>query len=113
MKVTKEYIQGLRTLADRLESLDEETAKVLDLTGPGQYFFNKETIATCIRLLGGKWTKTARGGDAEYASLVFTSEKFPVTFHISRDKVCKKTVTFDCEPIFAPGEDDALVEESK
>ena len=68
------------------------------------YYFDKTKLAAAIRALGGKWTKKILCPDHDYASIQFISEKFPVVFSISRDKVCKKTVSYDCEPIFAPGE---------
>lgn len=104
-----EYVKKLRALADKLEQLGEGE----EMPNVSHYIITKEGLTKAIRALGGKWTKKVIGGDNEYAYIHFTSENFPLTFPISRDRVCKKTVTYDCEPIFAPGEDDAIVEETK
>jgi hypothetical protein len=51
-------------------------------------------------------------GDAtkDYTDYDFqlTSKHAPVVFSIARDKVCKKTVTFDCEPLFSIAEVEAF-----
>lgn len=110
----KEYIQKLKALVARLEELETEgKLGELDLSSVHQYLFDKTTLASVIRLLGGKWTKNILCPDHEYASIQFTSDRYPLYLSISRDKVCKKTVSYDCEPIFAPGEDDQIVEGTK
>lgn len=103
-----EYVKKLRALADKLEQLGEGE----EMPNIAHYIHNKEDLAKAIRALGGKWIKEIIGGD-QYACVVFKSELFPLRITISRDRVCKKTVSYDCEPIFAPGEDDAIVEETK
>lgn len=104
-----EYVKKLRALADKLEELGE--VQGLEPANICIYQFNKETLASIIRALGGKWNKIVLCPDKDYSAINFTSEKYPVVITISRDRVCKKTINYDCEPIFAPGEDDALVEE--
>lgn len=109
MKEASEYVKKLRALADAIESLDKD----LGLPQISHYVGRKEDVVEIIRALGGKWKKEVIGGDKEYACIVFQSENFPLRITISRDRVCKKIVTYDCEPIFAPGEDDAILEEAK
>ena len=113
----KEYIQKLRAFADKLDELEQKKSQLLigepltpiNISHP---FWKKEDLVWAIRNIGGKWTKQLIGReDADYCMIQFTSDRYPLVFSIMRDKVCTKKVTYDCKPIFAPGEDDALVEE--
>lgn len=110
----KEYIQKLKALVARLEELEaEDKLQGLDLSRVSQFVFDKDKLMEVIRVIGGKWTKIVLAADSQYASILFRSDRYPLTFTISRDKVCKRTITYDCEPIFAPGEDDSILEETK
>ena len=46
--------------------------------------------------------------DGEYGKLVLRFKNAPLDIKISRDKVCKKIVTFDCEPLFSKEELEVL-----
>jgi hypothetical protein len=108
----KEYIQKLRALADRLDELEPEKSK-LEPNNISHAFWKKEDLVEAIRNIGGKWTKRLIGReDAEYCMIQFASDRYPLHFTIMRDKVCTKKVTFECEPIFAPGEAESLVLET-
>ncbi len=65
------------------------------------YCVNKEELLRLVKLFGGRWTKGVDFEDREYASIYLCSTSLPVVLSISRDKVCKKTVTYNCEPMFS------------
>ncbi len=109
--MNEEYIQKLKSFADRLEELGPDFK--LESNFINHSFWKKEDLVGAIRTIGGKWTKRLIGReDADYCMIQFTSDRYPLHFTIMRDKVCTKKVTFECEPIFAPGEDEALVLET-
>lgn len=90
-----QYIQGLRNLADRLEQ-DKEIPE------PGNLYLHaweKSDLLKMIRQFGGSWEKSLSYGETD---IQLESRKFPLIISISRDKVCKKVVTYDCEPMFSP-----------
>lgn len=61
-----------------------------------------EAIAT-IKAIGGKFTKHV-GITPDY--MEFRSARIPgVTISINRDSVCRKIVTYDCEPLLSPAEE--------
>jgi hypothetical protein len=42
--------------------------------------------------------------EGDYAELQVTADAFPIKLSIARDKVCKKSVVYDCEPLFSEAE---------
>jgi len=57
----------------------------------------KEELLAVVRAIGGKFTKSP--GDY---FMSFRSERLPgVSVLIPRDKVCRKIVTWDCEPLLS------------
>jgi hypothetical protein len=96
---TREYAAGLRKIADFLDSRPEfetDIAPSLSL-----YYYHKEKFIVAAKALG---SATKIFSDGDYAMLRLTAKDAPVTLGIQRDKVCKKTVTYDCEPLFSPEE---------
>ena len=71
------------------------------------FLSDKDTLRSTLKSLGGKWVKAGMNDNSEYADLRFTSPTFgPLTIYIPRSKVCRKIVTFECDPIMSP-EDEA------
>jgi hypothetical protein len=68
-------------------------------------YYNKELFVAAAKALGNA-TKSYDGG--EYANFNLTSTEVPVRLSISRDKVCRKVVSYECEPLFSAEEVEAL-----
>lgn len=101
-KTMAEFITGLRKLAVILETADLPTMAA-------RTFYcsvgDKEELLQCIRALGGVWDKSlSYGGD----DIHLTSRELPIMLSIPRDKVCRKKVTYDCEPMFSPDDEKEL-----
>ncbi len=93
--------------ANHLIRIAEEYVAHPDLPQPtlgiSIHFWDKTTLVTALRKLGGKWQKTISSGGEYYE---ITREDLPLLkFVIARDKVCKKVVTWDCEPLLSPEEE--------
>lgn len=101
---TKEhFVKGLRKLADVIEASTDPALAV-----PHNFYFGvyaKEDLLTLLRQFGGVWDKSL-GFSADDIHL--TSRTLPVLISIPRDKVCRKTVTYDCEPMFSPDDEKEL-----
>jgi hypothetical protein len=68
-------------------------------------FYDRDKFVVAVKAIGNcKKTYT----DGDYPKLNVTAKAFPIQLSISRDKVCKKTVVYDCEPLFSPEEVEAL-----
>jgi hypothetical protein len=65
------------------------------------HFYNKEKFTEAAKLFGNA-TKEFENG--EYADFKLTSTTAPISLRIPRDKVCRKTVKFECEPLFSTEE---------
>lgn len=63
-----------------------------------------QVLAT-IRVLGGIWDKSLGFRDED---IHLRSRTLPILISIPRDKVCRKTVTYDCEPMFSPDDEKEL-----
>ena len=99
----EQFIQGLRDLADRMEEVPE-----LDIPGWQQIYistYEKDQLLAKVRQIGGAWRKSLSFGETEVA---LDSLTMPIRLSIPRDKVCKKTVTWDCEPMFSPQDEQEL-----
>ncbi len=99
----EQFIDGLRALADRMEGVPE-----LEIPGYTQLYlmtYDKTELLKKLRQFGGSWVKTLGFGEAD---IQLESKVFPVKISIPRDKVCKKTVTWDCEPMFSPQDEQEL-----
>ena len=111
---TREYAQELRKFADYLDSRPE-------FSGEHMVFFPKTTYSAqsihinyddkaqfveAVKALGSS-TKTCTG-DSNYSRLNVRAKDYPLELSISRDKVCRKVVKFECEPLFSEEEVEAL-----
>ena len=68
--------------------------------------YTKEDLIRWLRAVGGKFKKRYYGDESMYMDSV----DFPgIRACVPRDKVCRKVVTWDCEPLLSP-EDEAEVE---
>lgn len=95
------YAQGLRDLADIWDKkADDNTA----LPGLSIYCHTKETLLVYVKLIGGSWEKRYIAPESEYATIQLRHKTLPVTLSIMRDKVCKRTIKYDCEPMFSQEE---------
>jgi hypothetical protein len=94
-------------LAGNLEALAAKLRTVPDGDIPelhfGAYVWEKASLVAVLQAIGGKWKKQIRGGldNIRVESVDFA----PLAITIPRDKVCKKTVTWDCEPLLSPAEE--------
>src|SRR6266700_2720063 len=100
-KTKEEYIQALRALADKLETVDLPKDLYNPYVSISWTCMTKEILTNVMRELGGKWTKSILGGDNNYSFFVLDSATLPIHLTISRDKVCKRIVKFECEPMFS------------
>ncbi len=106
---TQELVNIFRSFADFLESRPdfdtEGCVSVLDgyKESPHVYvnFYDRDKFVAAVKALGNA---TKKYTDGDYPKLEVTADAFPIKLSISRDKVCKKTVTFDCEPLFSEEE---------
>ena len=106
MSRNDQFAQNARRLADIYER--EENA---DVMRPALNIFadTKAEVLKVIRAVGGRWTKHVPGGDLDYHIRLESAAIPGLTVFIPRDKVCRKTVKYDCEPLLSP-EDEAEVE---
>ncbi len=101
-KTKAQFIAGLRKLADLLENSDENPfhSSTFYL---GVYA--KDELLKQVRFFGGVWDKSLGFRDED---IHLTSRELPILISIPRDKVCRKTVTYDCEPMFSPDDEKEL-----
>jgi hypothetical protein len=107
---TREVAKTLRGFADFLDARPEfDTEGVVSfLEGyskeePHAYinFYDKGKFVEAVKSIGNA-TKTYTDGD--YPKLEVTADAFPIKLSISRDKVCRKIVQFECDPLFSEEE---------
>jgi hypothetical protein len=70
----------------------------------GIFCDTKEELVAAIRAIGGKWTKRMPAdNNNEFGTIRLESTTLPPLFlHIYRNKVCRRTVKWDCEPFLSP-----------
>lgn len=101
-KTRQQYIAGLRKLADVLTHSDLPMSTHHNLYVS---VADKDELLRYIRTLGGILDKSIGfGGD----DIHLKSRTMPIMLSIPRDKVCRKTVTYDCEPMFSPDDEKEL-----
>ena len=94
-----DLVTKLRNLADMLE---KEPVPELGTCNFYMYAYSKADLLKHLRTFGGKWKKTTSyGGD----DIHMESDRLPLVLCIARDKVCRRTVTYDCEPMFSPDDE--------
>ena len=112
-KTSKEMAQRLRNIAEFLEDHDSFP------TNNGGYlscydgkfsisFDGKEEFIKAVKSVGNAQKHYTEG---EYSKLVVSANFAPIELTISRDRVCKKVVRFECEALFSPEEESALGEQ--
>ena len=100
------WAKKLRALATKVEGDESLPRPSVECSF---YIYSKEEAQEILRGFGGKWTKDVVG-DGEYANYILTSADFSLRIVLPRDRVCKKTVTWDCEPLLSPEDEAELVE---
>ena len=100
---TREAAKKLREIAD---FLDSRPTFSLDYFNPGYFsFYDKAQFVAAAKAIGDA-TKSVNNG--EYADFSLTSKRAPITLTIPRDKVCRKIVKYECDPLFTPEEIESL-----
>ena len=108
---SRELVNRFHQLADYLNSIEEfklEAGAYLSNYN-GQLsirFDSKETFVKAVKAVGSASKKYT--DSSTYPELIVNANHAPLEFSILRDRVCKKTVTFDCEPLFSEDEVAAL-----
>lgn len=111
---TRELATFLRSTADYLDSVPEFEAESVFQIVPnhtkkipqaGLSFWDKDKFIEAVKALGNA---TKSYDTSDYPYLRVTAVAFPFQVNISRDKVCKKIVTYDCGPLFSTEEVNSL-----
>jgi hypothetical protein len=96
----KEHAEKLRKLADIYESSE----KTIPSSGLHIFVDTKEELINAIKAIGGMFTK-----ETGETWVTLRSERIHgLNLNIWRDSVCRKIVTYQCEPLLSP-EDEAEV----
>ena len=108
---TREYAVELRKIADFLDSRPEFEIFLMILFTYSKFYAHasyddKQVFVAAVKALGDSTKKYT--GNTDYSKLEVTAKAYPLELSIPRDKVCKKIVTFDCEPLFSESEIEAL-----
>ena len=97
---TREAAKKLREIAD---FLDSRPTFSLEYFNPGRFsFYDKAQFVAAAKAIGDATKSTEEG--VAYADFRLTSKHAPITLVIPRDKVCRKTVKYECEPLFTSEE---------
>ena len=111
---TRELAVELRKFADYLDSRPEfknENLLFFPKTTYGEQYMHmnytdKPQFVEAVKALGSSTKKYT--GDSDYAKLEVQAKDYPLKISISRDKVCRKVVKFECDPLFSEEEIEAL-----
>lgn len=98
-----EFAQSLRKLAELYETaLAEMDKPILRI-----YVYDKPDLAKWLHAVGGMFKKTEPYIGAD--TLLFESRRIPeFGISIPRDKVCKKIVKWECEPLMSPDDHEEI-----
>ncbi len=97
---TREAAKKLREIADFLDS--RPTFVLGYYFEPGLFsFYDKAQFVAAAKAIGDATKIT---GEGEYANFKLKSKHAPITLVIPRDRVCHKTVKYECEPLFTSEE---------
>lgn len=101
---TRTYAENLRKQADFLDSRPEFA---LDYEHSGTLsFYSRDKFVNAVKALG---TSDKKYSEGEYSQLYVTPQAFPeFKIAIARDKVCRKVVKYECEPLFSEAELETL-----
>jgi hypothetical protein len=107
-KMTNREWAGIaRELAGIYEQAEEGIARPI----MGVFVWSKEELVRVVRLVGGKWKKIAEDSSEQ---MRLESEKVKgFVVHIPRHVVCRKVVTWDCEPLMRDEELKEVLEEGE
>ena len=106
-KDTRELAEVLRNTAAFLDSIDNfETDGLFCIVDtPSLTYYERDKFVAGVKAVGDA---TKSYGSGEYANLNVTAKAFPFKLTISRDRVCRKVVKFECDPLFSAEEIEAL-----
>ncbi len=100
-KTKAQFVSELRKLADVLEAMGDaepfNISKTLYISA-----FSKDGLLAELKRYGGVWDKCLSLGGED---IHLVSREMPITLCIQRDKLCRKTVTYECEPMFSPDDE--------
>ena len=98
----QELAHTLRELAQIYEKPENE-----NLVQPGLHIFvdTKDQLLALVRAIGGKFTKDMGSEWESYPNVTLESLRLGVKICIPKDKVCRKVVRYDCEPLLSPQEE--------
>jgi hypothetical protein len=66
------------------------------------WMYEKQDLAALLKGLGGRWAKEISSED----TFRFSTSIYPgLVIYIPRDKVCRRIVTYECDPIMSPEEE--------
>ena len=110
---TRELAEALRDIATYLDTIspfDAESYAIVSekkkgIIGVSIGYCSKEKFVDAVKAVGSATKEYTEG---EYSQLQVTAKAFPLTVSISRDKVCKRVVKFECEPLFSNEELETL-----
>ena len=109
-KSSREMAQRLRNVAEFLEDHDnfklESGAYLSGYDGKFSiHFDSKEAFVNAVKAVGeGVKEYTSE----PYSKLNYSAAWAPIELSIPRDKVCRKIVKFECDPLFTAEEVEAL-----
>lgn len=100
-QTNKQFAETLAKLAEFYrgapEGLDKPILRI--------YVYGKEELLKWIRAIGGTWTKETTA----YDDINFESKRIPgFSVQIPRDRICRKVVTWDCEPLLSKEEEEEV-----
>lgn len=105
---SRDYAKHLRVLAEFLDERAEFEFEYGSTTAYGKIapsttlsFYDKEKFVVAAKAIGNAEKEVQEG---DYAQFYLVSKNVPLKLGIARDRVCKKTVKFDCEPLFSAEE---------
>lgn len=101
---SEEYAAQLRSIADLYEA---NPALPIGF-GLSIYLDSKEQVRSVLKMVGGKWSKEIRCCSTDYHVIVFTHIATGLCAQVPRDKVCRKVLRYECEPIMTPEEEAEL-----
>lgn len=109
---TRELAEALRNTATYLDTISPFDAGSYAMflekkgtIGMSLDYYSKEKFVDAVKAVGSATKEYTEG---EYSQLQVTAKAFPLTVSISRDKVCKRVVKFECEPLFSNEELETL-----
>jgi hypothetical protein len=89
----REWAGMARELAGIYESAEEGVSRPM----MGVFVWSKEELVRVVKMVGGKWKKNA---DDSSEQMKLESERVKgFVVYIPRSVVCRKVVTWDCEPL--------------